>query len=1056
MHSKSVVGFRLSPQQKTLWRTGGDHVSELFVQCVVSLEGQIESSELRRAVVALTRENEILRTSLNHPPGVEMPVQVIAEDAEPVFEEVDSRDLDARAAAERLESLIVEESRRGFDLDRAPLVRFCLFRPAAAEAKLLITASALICDTQGLCNLVSDLANPGRGAAAENGEEPIQYADLAEWQNGLLEEEDASEGLAFWQAVAAPPPEMPFGTVPGSDALHRPDVLRIVIDGSLAARIQAAIEGSDADASAFFLAGWQVLIARLTGLEEFSLGLDCDGRSYEELKPAIGLFARDLPFRCRVDLETRFADLLSGTRKTVAEMHEWQEYASPDGRFPIGFAWEGARAPVAFGAGRLRLERMNSWTGASKLRLVAGPTGGSFACAFHYDPERIDADDVRRLSRQFVALLTSAAANAGAGLGDLDMIDDEERALLLEVFNRTDAALPEVERIHDLIEAHAHHAPDRIAIVSAAGNLTYGELDRRAERLAAVLRQHGVGPDRLVGLSVDRSAELLVGILGILKASGAYVPMDPSYPADRLEFMLADSGADVLVTRKHLVERLPGNRATVICIDDEATNGAGTNGHGRKASADNLAYVIYTSGSTGTPKGVEITHRNLVHSTAARLAYYGSDPSTFLLLSSFAFDSSVAGIFGTLCGGGTLVLPPEGRERDLHTLQALIESHQVTATLMLPSLYNVLLSESRPEQLRSLRDVIVAGEACPPHLIDLHHEKLGKAALHNEYGPTEGTVWCTVCDLRSLPIGRKVPIGKPVANSRVYLLDDHLRPVPLGAPGELYIGGDGVARGYLNQPDLTAARFPADPFGTNGARLYRTGDLARFRPDGNVEYLGRVDNQVKIRGHRVELEEIEAVIKGHATVRDAAVSARENRSGDLQLVAYVVPAGDLETTEPVERFLQERLPEPMMPSAWIILGSLPLNANGKVDREALPDADSARAACPYEAPHTPVQEVLAGIWADVLGHERVGVNDNFLALGGNSLRVTQLNARIRDALQVELSLRTTFEKPTVAELAAYLLEDGTERPRVEKAAELFLELAELSDDELEAALDRTS
>jgi amino acid adenylation domain-containing protein len=565
---------------------------------------------------------------------------------------------------------------------------------------------------------------------------------------------------------------------------------------------------------------------------------------------------------------------------------------------------------------------------------------------------------------------------------------------------------------------------------------------------------------------VERSPEMLVGLLGVLKAGAGYVPMDPGYPPERLAFMVADAQVAVLLTTEALVERLPGSMegVSIVRLDSDwpaIAAGAGSEAGGEAGGdvgPEHLAYVIYTSGSTGKPKGVEVRHRNLVHSTTARYGYYPSDPKRYLLLSSYAFDSSVVGIFWTLCRGGALVLPGEGREREVRELGELIAAQEVTTLLALPSLHGLLLDHVPAEQLVSLDTVIVAGEACTRDLVERHRERLPETGLHNEYGPTEASVWCTVFDCTDLEHGRGVPIGRPIANSRVYLLDRFGEPVPLGAPGELYVGGEGVARGYLGRAELTAERFVPDPFGdgSEDARLYRTGDLARWLPDGNLEFLGRIDHQVKVRGYRVELGEIEDALLAGPGVAEAVVLAREDTPGDQRLVAYLVGRdGDRPDEEGALEGLRGRLPEYMLPGAFVTLPEIPRTPNGKVDRATLPAPDAARPslAAAYVAPEGPVEESMAELWADVMGVERVGVEDSFFDLGGHSILAVRLVARLAETFQVEIQLRTLFDAPTVRGLIAALSRDPQQAKRLERAADLLAQLAQLSDEDVDAALE---
>jgi amino acid adenylation domain-containing protein len=576
-----------------------------------------------------------------------------------------------------------------------------------------------------------------------------------------------------------------------------------------------------------------------------------------------------------------------------------------------------------------------------------------------------------------------------------------------------------------LFEECVERNPDSLALVFQERQLSYAELNTRANQLAHHLRKLGVQAEMRVAICVDRSLEMVIGILGVLKAGGAYVPIDPAYPKERISFVLDDINSSVLLTQERHLKMLPKNKLQSICLDSgwAEVQGESFENLSDEAIAENLAYVIYTSGSTGKPKGVQITHRNLVHSTCARFAYYHRAVSSFLLLSSFSFDSSIAGIFWTLCQGGTLILPQESLYWNLSELAGLIKRHHVSHLLCLPALLKLLLSEGKLQTTRALNTVIVAGEVCLRELVERHYKMLPETSLFNEYGPTECTVWSTVYLTGTTDLRRHVPIGRPVANMQAYILDRSLRPVTIWQTGELHIGGDGLARGYLNRPDDTAEKFIPHPFSKEpGTRLYKTGDLARHLPDGCIEFLGRLDHQVKIRGHRIELDEIETVLRQHPGVQEGVVLAREDSHGDLRLIAYLVAGRDSHsppTHAELTSFLGERLPEHMMPSALTWLDAIPLMPNGKIDRLALLKLDLARSRGKevYVAARNPAEATLVKIWKEVLGVEQVGVHDDFFDLGGHSLLATQLMSRVDDAMQVQLPVRKLFESPTIARLA---------------------------------------
>jgi len=629
---------------------------------------------------------------------------------------------------------------------------------------------------------------------------------------------------------------------------------------------------------------------------------------------------------------------------------------------------------------------------------------------------------------------------------------------MLVEWNDTAAPYPEELCIHQLVETQVARTPDAVAVVFEDQQLSYRELNQRANQLAHHLQGLGVGPETLVGISVERSLEMVIGLLGILKAGGAYLPLDPTYPAERLGFMLADAQVPVLLTQAHLVADLPAHDAIVICLDTDWASIAqqADDNPVPRATADNLAYVIYTSGSTGRPKGVLITHRGVCNRLRwMQDVYQLTELDRVLQKTPFSFDVSVWELFWPLQTGAQLIVARPRGHQDNSYLVNLIAAQSITVLHFVPSMLTLFLEQQDLDMCVSLRHIICSGEALTIDTRDRFFARLD-AALHNLYGPTEASIDVTswACDSQS----KTMSIGRPIANTQIYLLDSHLQPVPIGVAGELHIGGVGLARGYLNRPQLTAERFIPNPFSTEpGTRLYKTGDLARYLPDGNIEYLGRLDHQVKIRGFRIELGEIEATLGQHPAVQEAIVLARDDDGTGARLAAYVVPVRTepAPTTSDLLRFLQARLPDYMMPAAFMLLDTLPLTPSGKVDRRALPipDANRPDLEVAYLAPRTPLEQVLAQIWEDVLGVERVGVHDNFFELGGHSLLAIQVVSRIRAALHTDLPLRRLFETPTIDGLATSLGSKTDQSERIKQTAQLMIHLAELSDEEIARLLE---
>ncbi|MCA1615318.1 MAG: amino acid adenylation domain-containing protein, partial [Acidobacteria bacterium] len=657
---------------------------------------------------------------------------------------------------------------------------------------------------------------------------------------------------------------------------------------------------------------------------------------------------------------------------------------------------------------------------------------GALRVNAEYNRDLFDCETIDRMLGHFETLLGGVVADPTRRLSQLPLLGADERRRLLVEWNDTSVSYAGDECLHSLVERQAERTPGAVAVVYQDRELTYGELNGRANQLAHHLRELGVGPDVLVGVCAERSVEMVVGLLGILKAGGAYVPLDPSYPAERLAFMLRDAGVGVLLTQEHLAAGLPAHDARLVRLDADWAEIAlrATDNPAGGAHSDNLAYMIYTSGSTGRPKGAMNTHGAIRNRLLwMQDAYRLTAADRVLQKTPFSFDVSVWEFFWPLLAGAQLVVAAPGGHQDGGYLVRLIRERRITVLHFVPSMLQLFVEEEGLELCDSLRMVICSGEALPFELQERFFER-SPAGLHNLYGPTEAAVDVTFWECERAGERRTVPIGRPVANTQIYILDPRLEPAPVGAPGELYIGGEGLARGYLRRAGMTGEKFLPHPFSAApGARLYRTGDLARFLPDGNVEYLSRIDDQVKLRGFRIELGEIEAALAGHAGVREVAVAVRAGGGGrgDKRLAAYVVPAAAASrpTVGELRSFLKERLPEYMIPSSFTLLESMPLTPSGKVDRKALPRADASRPEleAEYVTPQTELQQGVAAVWREVLGLEQVGIHDNFFDLGGHSLLLAQVLAKLRDISRREITMLDLFRHTTVDALASFLAGD---------------------------------
>jgi amino acid adenylation domain-containing protein len=1006
-------------------------------------QGTLNVSALGLALTEIVRRHEAWRTSFSLADGE--PIQVI-EPVRPVpLPVADLRQIPDSQKESEARRLAVADAMRPFDLSQGPLFRVLLVHLSDTEHRLFFTLHHIIFDGYSIYRVLLPELAALYAAFADGEESPlpelsVQYADFAVWEREWLSRNGhLSSQLDYWRKqlrgnlpILQLPYDHPRPAIQSfGGAIHPVELAKDLAD---ALKTLSRREGATLFMT--LLTGFAVLLHRYSALEDVAIGTVSWGRKRSELESLLGYFLNPVVLRNDLSGDPTFRELLRRTRNVTLDalsnddapftqvVNEVRPNRSLSFNplFQVLITLE-PPMPQTHDGWSVALTQSEVDTGISKfdLCLELDDRSSGIVGRFKYSSDLFEPKTVAYMASHLTMLLESVAANPDQHISSVPMLSASERQQVCVKWNETDTEFPADLCLHDLIANQAERTPAAVALIDGAGQLTYRDLDRRSNQLAAYLRKQGIGPEVAVGLYLEPSSEMIVGIVGVLKAGGVCLPLDPSYPAERLAWVCADTQLRVLLTQQHLLSGLPPGDAAVLSldsqwsdVDEESADPAGS-----QAGPENLAYVIYTSGSTGKPKGVQITHRNLVHSTYARSLYYGPDAGRFLLLSSFAFDSSLAGIFGTLCRGGTLVLTPGLLQSNLTQLTQLVAQYRISHLLCVPSLYSLLLDQAKTAELSCLQVAIVAGESCPVELVERHYRALPGATLYNEYGPTEASVWSTVYRCQAGQLARFVPIGRPIPNARAYVLDPHLNALPVGAPGELYIGGQGVVRGYLNRPEETAARFIADPFDkTPGARLYKTGDLVRHLPDGNLEFLGRLDHQVKIRGFRIELEEIEAVISGYDGVRQAVVTLREENEGEPGLIAYVVPLDPVQfDAEKLRSYLTKKLPEAMVPSAIVKLENLPLMPNGKVNRHALA-AEQPVSTTQFVPPADALESKLVHVWEAVLGKQGIGTTDNFFDLGGNSLLVAKLLLRIEQRLGKTLSLANIFQAPTIQQLAA--------------------------------------
>ncbi len=1022
------------------------------IPAMIRLSGKLNKTALATSLAEVARRHESLRTTFKAIDG--QPMQIIAPAQALSVVEID---LTGKPEGERetlVRRLADEEAQRPFDLERGPLLRATLLIVGEQEFVLLFNMHHIISDGWSIAVLIREVAALYEAFAANSPSPleplPIQYADYAIWQRRWLEEEALEAQLKYWkERLSGLPPELSVPT-----DLPRPTVKayggateRLVLSGSTsrAARTLARAEGATLFMT--LLAAFKALLLRYTQQEDVFVGTLIAGRNRLELESLIGYFVNMLVLRTDLSGNPGFRELLTRVKQIVLEAYANQDLPFDKlveelhpGRdlnraplFQIAFVLQNApNQELELPGVKLKVFENEKWAAKFDLLMEVEEEADKLEVLLRYNSDVFDAVTVRRMLGHYRNLLERALADPERRLWDLQLMSDEERDEITVERNRTRVEYESGDCIHSLFEAQAEATPDQTAVFFEGGRLSYGELNRRANQLARYLRRFGVGPEVPVGIYVERSPDMVVGLLGILKAGGAYVPLDPAYPKERIAFMIADAQTPVLLTEERLVERLPEQNAKLIRLDGdrEEIEREGAENLEIKVSPENPAYLIYTSGSTGRPKGVLGLHSNTLNRFRWMWQAYpfGRDEAS-CHKTSLSFVDSVWEIFGPLLQGVGVVLVHGDAVKDPDRLVRVLDSNKVTRIVLVPSLLRILLARfgDLGSRLPRLRYWITSGEEIGLELQERFAKSCPSALLLNLYGSSEIGADSTCYETNGRAHSHCVPIGRPISNTQIYLLDNYHQPVPMGVRGQIYVGGAGLARGYHGRPDLTAERFIPDPFSREpGARMYRTGDVARYLASGDIQYLGRSDHQVKIRGFRVELGEIEILLRKQTGIKDALVIARGDGPDELRLVAYVVAEGD-ERPAAVELMarLREKVPDFMIPSAFVFLDALPLTPNGKVDRLRLPAPDKAGHEREelYVAPRTQTERALADIWTRVLEVERVGIHDNFFDLGGHSLLFTQMTLRARDLFHVELSLRQLFQSPTIATIALAVEEE---------------------------------
>jgi amino acid adenylation domain-containing protein len=1045
------VRLPLSFAQQRLWFLDQlEPGSPLYnIPVMFRVEGRVDVAALAGALAGIVRRHEALRTHFvrvgDEPVQRIAPVADAADDAV-VLPLIDLSALPEEPRSRESERLAVEEAGRSFDLSRGPVARFALLRHAADEHALFLSLHHIVSDGWSMGVLMRELgtlyAGFSAGVPAVLPELPVQYADYAVWQRAWLRDAALEREIDYWRgrlgsasAVLDLPTDRPRPPVQS----FRGGAVEWRVPGRLAARIDAASREMGGTPFIVLMAAFQALLCRYSNQSEINVGTPIAGRTRMEIEGLIGFFVNTLVLRASLAGNPTFTELVRRVREVALEGYAHQdlpfeklvEVLEPERSlshsplFQVMFVLQ--NNSLAFGLPGLRLSPFLPDRGTAKfdLLLAMGDQGNGLEGAVEYSSDLFDGTTVARMVAQLETLLESALGDASRRLWELPLLTAAARTQLLVEWNDNAAPVPQLTQA-ERFAAQARRVPGQAALAFRGEELTYAEVESRANRLAHLLMRLGVGPGVAVGVCLERALAVPVAVLAIFRAGGVFLPLDPTYPADRLAFMLADAGAPVLLSQEKLLGLLPDFAGKLLCLETLDAEFEREPADAPVSAVDmrDLAYVIYTSGSTGRPKGIAMTHGALANLVAFHLGRATGAEARTLQFSPLSFDVCFQEIFSTWSVGGTVVLISDDDRRDPVALLRILERERI-GRLFLPFVALNHLAEAaerlgaRPSHLR---EVITAGEQLQSSdAIVGWFRRLEGCTLENQYGPSELHVTAAfplpLDPARWTPLP---PVGRTILNICQYLLDASLQPVPIGVPGEIFLGGAQMARGYLGRPDLTADRFVPDHLGGEpGERIYRSGDLARYLPDGNLEFLGRVDLQVKVRGFRIELGEIEAVLADHPAVREAVVAAPEI-GGLKRLVAYVVPVEAIPDTSDLKGFLGDRLPAYMVPSQFMVLEVLPMAATGKVDRKALPLPDGQRldGGEEFVAPRTPLEELVAEIWAEVLSIDRVGIHDNFWDLGGHSLLATKVLARVNESLGVELPLQALFKSPTIAGFTA--------------------------------------
>ncbi|MBG9687408.1 non-ribosomal peptide synthetase [Bacillus mycoides] len=1056
MSNLSIQGFRLSPQQERLWLLQ-EKGQSFCSQCSLIIEGELNFTQLQSAVHQVIKQHEALRTTYKQLPGMDFPLQVIHDNITTEWNQVDLKGEEEKEQVDQLKRLYRKELRTPFDFENGPLFRLTVISLTEQKRVLLISISSLCADAVSLHNLVIEIQQAYVGILNfKDEEEPLQYIQFSEWKNEIFEEEESQLGVTFWEnqnreysmKLKLPWENQGVSSLPISKAINT------TLSPLLISQLEEIAEKWELTLEELLFACWHLFMWRLTETSDVVVGQVLDGRKYKEMEKAVGLFAASVPVRYSYIPNTRLDEVLQGIAEARYRAYEWQEYFSYSQAktekgilyFSSGFEYNSSTIFANMGNLSTTMNQLTSAVDYFSLKMSCARLKDTLTLEMSYANSQWEQEYAQKMLESYVKLIQSTIEHPRLLITDIDILNESEKQKLLVNLNRNFASPCYSKCFHTLFEKQVEKNANNIAVVFEDQQLTYNELNERANQLAHYLSRQGAGRGVKIGICIERSLDMIVGLLGVLKTGGAYVPIDTSLPADRKEFILKDAGVSILLTQQNLLSTQPKVQGSVVCLDynwDKFANESKENINSLVTTND-LAYIIYTSGSTGKPKGVAVEHGNLLNYLNGIEQCLNLDlVKSYATVSTLAADLGNTVIFTSLCRGGCLHVIAKERLLDSKKLADYCMKHTIDFLKIVPSHLSNLLSSSQAVHILPKHLLVFGGEVLQWDLVKRVKELSSNCKIVNHYGPTETTIGVTTYPIPEQlqdTIAATVPIGRPISNVQAYVLNSHKQLVPFGMPGELYIGGLSVTRGYLNRPEQTENYFIQNFLEDDKKSiLYKTGDVVRYLPDGNLEFLGRIDDQVKIRGYRVELGEVQLSLERHPSIQKAIVVTRDDYEGQKQLIAYLVTKEE-EVLSQVQlfEFLKGLLPAYCIPYAFVFLSKFPLTVNGKIDRIALPDPNEHLALSKRSmiSPNTPTQEWVADIWYKVLGISKVSIFDKFFEIGGNSLKSVTMLVLLQERYS-DITLVDLFEYNTIASISEFIDQNKKQEILEEDAIESF-------------------